>query len=112
MSLYMFPASECTPFSLTELENIIRHLDNVIYDDVLAEWMEAPWAWKAHGDYRTAELSALIETIEHLSDLLAVCITYDASFSTERYGVALLVEGTDGNEGEPHLRRVEGLDEA
>lgn len=66
MALYMFPASECTPFSLTELENIIRHLDNVIYDDVLAEWMEAPWAWKAHGDYRTAELSALIETIEHL----------------------------------------------
>ena len=66
MSLYMFPASECTPFSLTELENIIRHLDNIIYDDDLAEWMEAPWAWKAHGDYRTAELSALIETIEHL----------------------------------------------
>lgn len=66
MSLYQFPASECAPFALDELVNIIQHLDNVIYDDELAEFMEAPWSYRSFGDYRPAELSALIETIEHL----------------------------------------------
>lgn len=66
MSLYAFPASECTPFSTDELKALIAHLDKHIFDGEFDDIMLPPYAYRDFDEYRPGELSSLIEAVEHL----------------------------------------------